>query len=181
MSGFGAPPDKNKNENVKLKPKQQWDRYLALKDAESFQVAVCVEREESKSPTATEPKWLRVGNVRSKDNAHTEAAVFRQRSLIADHARRLFPLQVLPKDKLLFGYVQEDELAEIDSKVEMPADIEKIIGFVGDPDISGFYMKPSQGTIDKSSSGVAKMQQKIGEGAPAGFIKMKKKGGIGSD
>ena len=80
FAGFGsssntAQPSKS-NKDVKLKPKQQWDRYLgALKKETAFKVAV-------KPIDSTE--WLEVGAVKSQGSDKTEWAVARQRALIAE-------------------------------------------------------------------------------------------------
>ena len=76
-AGFGGGDPKKKKE-IKLKPKQQWDRYEKdLKKQKQYRVAVKAEGKDS-------DEWLEVGNVRSKDGAYTKAAVARQRALIAE-------------------------------------------------------------------------------------------------
>lgn len=83
--GFGGSSSKTSNKNnssnnskdaIKLKPKQQWDRHVDLK-ADKFPVAV-------RKVESPDTEWLTVGTVKSQDNAHTAAAVVRQRALIAD-------------------------------------------------------------------------------------------------
>jgi len=155
MAGFGGASTKKGNKKNKkdvnlkvLKPKQQWDRYTsdALKGFDCIPVAVRVVR------TKHECTWLEVGAIKSKENAYTEAAVIRHRVLIADHARRMFPLQVLAKDKLEWGYSttttsqittrEEEDVVEwtVAGKVDnMPGDIDKLIGFQGLPERTGFY------------------------------------------
>lgn len=149
MAGFGgaAPKKKGaskKKKDVKLKPKQQWDRYMSddLKVFDAVRVAV-----------RNDGDWFEVGTIKSKDNAYTEAAVVRQRMLIAEHARRLFPVQFLAKDKLEWAYCatspkpegdeeeqNDDEWVLAPNKVEgMPDDVDKQIGFQGLPDLTGFY------------------------------------------
>jgi hypothetical protein len=137
--------------------KQQWDRYLALKTSEGFAVAVSVvDLTSTPTPTSdSQIEWLQVGIVRSKGNAFTEEAVMRQRLLIAEHARRVYPLKVLAKDTLDWAYLNKDDQLvvvgkSLFGKVKMPADIEKMIGFVGLPDKSGFYMRSSEGLIDNA-------------------------------
>ena len=158
MAGFGgaSPPKKNNKKNKTdstkrqpLKPRKQWGLFLGndLKDADTIRVAV--------RPIATtdsnNKKWYEVGAVKSKDNAHTDAAVIRHRSLINEHARRMFPLQILAKDTLEYGYTttaagsdkEEASTAEewtLVAKVDqMPDDIDTRIGFKGNPDPTGFY------------------------------------------
>lgn len=76
-AGFGSGDPKKKKE-IKLKPKQQWDRYTGdLKKQKPYRVAVKAEGKDS-------DEWLEVGNVKSIDGAYTKAAVARQRALIAE-------------------------------------------------------------------------------------------------
>ena len=116
--------------------------------------------------------WLEVGRIKSKGNAYTEIAVARQRAIIADHARRLFPLQVSAKDTVQWGYLKEDgdgqapsqeegeeggdnnnssgEWVVVDKSVLTDAQkgIEKEIGFEGRPDpATGFYCHYSEGRL----------------------------------
>jgi hypothetical protein len=72
QAGFGG---ESKTKEVKIKPKQQWDRFLNLKKEDKFPVAVRVVGEE---------EWSEVGSVKSKENSYTELSVARQRALIAD-------------------------------------------------------------------------------------------------
>jgi hypothetical protein len=155
MAGFGAAPknDKKKKSNV-LKPKQQWDRYVSLKTSEGFPVAVGVVDPTTPTPD-NQIEWLQVGLVRSKDNAYTEEAVMRQRLLIAEHARRVYPHKILLKDTLGYSYLNKgDQLVMVGKgvwgEVKMPDDIEKMIGFVGIPDKTGFYARSSGAMDDKS-------------------------------
>lgn len=73
--GFGSAKKKTE---AKLKPKQQWDRFLEMKKETRFPVAIRVQKDGADS------EWLEVGHVKSKDNAYTKVAVARQRALIAD-------------------------------------------------------------------------------------------------
>ena len=172
MSGFGASSssksDKKKVDN-KLKPRQQWDRYTDLKGSESIVVAVRVVNSTSSVTEHPEGKveWFQVGSVRSKDNAFTEAAVVKQRLLIAEHSRRIFPLQIFAKDTLEWAYMKGDEYVPV-GKVEMPDGIEKMIGFVGLPDATGFYTRTTESLVDNSVGGFAKMKKK----GIVGFIGM---------
>lgn len=68
---------KNANKEAKLKPKQQWDRYSEFKREPKIQVGVRIKEDES-------GEWMEVGRVKSKDSQYTEAAVFRQRAIIAE-------------------------------------------------------------------------------------------------
>jgi len=174
MAGFGGGASakkggnkKNKNNTINLKvlkPKQQWDRYTsdAMKGFDSIRVAVRVVRTIN-SDTTDDGTWLEVGAVKSKENAYTEAAVIRHRVLIADHARRMFPLQVLAKDKVEWGYSttttarekEEDVIVEwtVAGKVDdMPADIDKLIGFQGLPERTGFYAPSESKGIGQTST-----------------------------
>jgi hypothetical protein len=163
MAGFGAGgaaasnnQKKNSKKNVVqqknnlLKPKSQWDRYCVLLKA-SQRVRVAGRKESSPD------EWFEVGFVKSKEDAYTEHAVIRQRVLFAEHARRLYPLQILAKDKLEWAFSntkgEEDEKEEwvVAGKVDMPEDIEKWIGFEGLPDPTGFYSSRITGTKGEST------------------------------
>lgn len=150
MGGFGGggkaknKSKDNKGPAAKLKPRKQWDRYISddLKSSDSIRVAVRVVSSSDAS------KWYPVGDIKSKDNAHTEAAVIRHRMLIAEHARRMFPAEIIPSDKLEWGYCPTAADAATDDDCEwtiarkvdeMPPDIDKLIGFMGLPDLTGFY------------------------------------------
>ena len=76
MGGKDKKKEKNAKE-IKLKPKQQWDRYAEFKREPKIQVGVRIKEDDS-------DEWLEVGRVKSKDSANTEFAVFRQRAIIAD-------------------------------------------------------------------------------------------------
>ena len=174
MAGFGAAASKKDDKKkggggggggdvAKLKPRQQWDRYTDLKGADSVVVGVRVLQSTSpvKLPEGEGQgqEWFKVGTIKSQDNAYTEAAVIRQRPLISEHARRLFPLKIFPKDTLEWGYMKGEEMV-VAGKVDMPDDIEKMIGFVGLPDETGFYMKIKEPLIDNTASGFSKMKKK---------------------
>ena len=85
--GNGKKKKKNVNKETKLKPKQQWDRYSDLKREPKIQVGVRIKDDES-------DEWLEVGRVKSKDSQFTEAAVFRQRAIIAEVSLHSFLLEV---------------------------------------------------------------------------------------
>jgi hypothetical protein len=74
--GFGGGVAKQNNkDSSKLKPKQQWDRYLSFKKERAIPVGVRVADE----------NWLEVGCIKSKDDATpVDIAVTRQRALIAE-------------------------------------------------------------------------------------------------
>jgi hypothetical protein len=81
--GFGAGGStksdgkKSSSSLSKLKPKQQWDRYLDMKGTVKVPVGVRMKEDDSDA-------WIQVGYVRSKDDAYTEIAVAMQRALIAE-------------------------------------------------------------------------------------------------
>lgn len=83
FGGGGASKKKakdSKSDNkqiVKLKPKQQWDRYIDMKTETKIAVGIRMKEDDSED-------WLRVGYVRSKDSAYTAIAVALQRALIAE-------------------------------------------------------------------------------------------------
>lgn len=128
-----------------LKPKAQWDRYINLKKSTGVSVGVRVanDGEEAKG------EWYEVGLVKSEGNDSTEVAVVMQRGIIADHAKRLFPLQFLSKDKVEWAYLDGDEWTLVDKNVikGIPG-TEKKIGFEGKPDAaSGFYCHYQDGKL----------------------------------
>lgn len=155
MAGFGGASTKKggKKKNKggpklkKLKAKTQWDRYQKdLKSSPPTTVGV--------RPSG-EDEWLEVGRVKSADDGMLEAAVARQRALIAEHAKRLYPVRVLPDAAVEWGYDAADgdgdaEWIAVDkSKGEdAPDGIEKRIGFEGISDkASGFYCYYHEGRI----------------------------------
>ena len=71
-AGFGSAPNKAP---AKLKPKAQWDRYLAMpSDVKGVTVGVKANDND---------EWLTVGTVKSKGDA-ADAALVRQRALIVE-------------------------------------------------------------------------------------------------
>lgn len=150
-AGFGGGGgDKKKKKEAKIKPKQQWDRYTGdLKKDKPFRVAV-------KAEGKANDQWLEVGNVKSKGGEYTKAAVARQRALIAEHAHRLFPLQVLKKDKIEWAYwdAEGEDWIIVDKDVlegDLPSGLEKLIGFEGRPDpATGFYCMYNEGKLVNS-------------------------------
>mmetsp|Transcript_53722 Transcript_53722/g.160846 ORF Transcript_53722/g.160846 Transcript_53722/m.160846 type:complete len:92 (-) Transcript_53722:190-465(-) len=81
-----------------------------------------------------------------------------QRGLIAEHAKRLLPLQVLPKDVVEWAYIKDNDgeeewvLISKDICDDAPSGVEKKMGFEGLPDpASGFYCHYDQGRlVDRS-------------------------------
>lgn len=146
-AGFGSGDSSKKKKETKIKPKQQWDRYSdLLKKEKPFRVAV-------KALGKVNDQWLEVGNVKSKGGQYTMAAVARQRALIAEHARRLFPLHVSQKDKIEWAYwdVEGEDWILVDRDVlgdVVPDGFEKMIGFEGRPDpATGFYCMYNEGKL----------------------------------
>lgn len=68
---------KSSSKQSKLKPKQQWDRFLALKATTKVPVGVRMKEDDTED-------WIQVGHVRSKEDAYTEVSVTMQRALIAE-------------------------------------------------------------------------------------------------
>lgn len=109
-----------------------------------------------------------MGRVKSEGDEFTEVAVAMQRGLIVEHAKRLLPLQVKPKDLVEWGYKasdsDDDEWSLVDKSVvdDGPKGVEKKVGFEGTPDPnSGFYCHYSGGRlVDKSDQ--AKQMAKSG-------------------
>jgi hypothetical protein len=79
LAGFGSAKTTSKGKkggvDGKLKPKQQWDRFIDMKRDNRVSVAVRIEGTE---------EWIEVGHIKSKENKYTELAVARQRALIAE-------------------------------------------------------------------------------------------------
>jgi hypothetical protein len=88
-SGKGEDKKKKKEGMVKLKPKQQWDRYLSFKNEPKIRVAVRLVDDEN-------DEWLEVGRVRTTMDQLTELAVARQRAIIAE----VSPTAIPPSRKL---------------------------------------------------------------------------------
>jgi hypothetical protein len=185
MAGFGTSKDisTNNKKDAKLKAKSQWDRYLDLKTCTKFTVGVRIKNDDSSTSTSTatnSQQWMEVGRVRSVDNAHTEVAIARQRALIAEHSKRLYPLLIPTNAMLEWGYISAGEKKVIDGSdedndaitpvwttVDIKAisntevitaneeNIEKKIGFEGIPDrATGYYCFYNQGRIVESTADV---------------------------
>lgn len=92
---------KKGNSDRKLKPKQQWDRYLDMKNEKRYRVAVKV---------ADDDEWLEVGTVKSQDDKYTEFAVARQRALIVEvRLSRGTPINVLSLPHIFFRCSMPDD------------------------------------------------------------------------
>lgn len=138
-AGSDKKKKKSAEKEKKLKPKQQWDRYSDLKREPKIYVGVRIKGDDS-------GEWMEVGRVKSKDSQYTEAAVFRQRAIIAEHAKRLYPLQFSSKKTLEWGYHSGDDenvewkLVDKTAVADAVEGLEKLIGFEGRPDpASGYY------------------------------------------
>ena len=169
MAGFGSTspsPSKGKKGSKKatnkLKPKKQWDRFMSedLKSSDAIRVAVRV---------VDGSTWYEVGEIKTKDNAHTEAGVIKHRTLISDHARRMFPAEMAKvTNNLEYGYTTTDDVNDsiaewtIVNKIEdMPTTIDKMIGFRGYPDLTGFYSSSGKSaTGDNKQDGYSEMKNK---------------------
>ena len=86
-------------------------------------------------------------------------------SINKQHAKRLYPLQFLPKDVVEWAYAESNAESESDGEsvdvdvnykwvavdksitTTAPAGIEKKIGFEGNPDSSGFYSRDNGGVL----------------------------------
>ena len=152
MAGFGAKKATKAPKLKTLKPKQQWDRYGDFaKKSTKHEVGVKV----LKDGDATND-WLSVGYVNAKNDAFdVELVVARQRSLIADHAKRLHPLSVMAKDKLEWGYCNSDgEWVGVAAVNDFVKNFEKEIGFegIGDPN-SGYYCHYKDGKVIALNTG----------------------------
>mmetsp|Transcript_19062 Transcript_19062/g.44643 ORF Transcript_19062/g.44643 Transcript_19062/m.44643 type:complete len:196 (-) Transcript_19062:47-634(-) len=148
FAGFGSGSSTGKKSSTKkkqlpkLKAKTQWDRYCDLKGTDKVVVGV---RE------LDQKEWYTVGKIRSKDNELTELSISRQRALIAEHAKRLFPVQIQQGAVLEWGYeVTSGEWLVVDVKAEEgdSKGIEKCFGFEGVADRgSGMYCHYKDGKI----------------------------------
>ena len=118
MAGFGGGGGKTKktkkgktsntnsntNTSTTLKSKTQWDRYGNLKADDGIRVATRVVTENTAAAATGDADdagdevqvqpWYEVGKIKSEGDAFTEIAVTLQRGIIAEHAKRLYPLQV---------------------------------------------------------------------------------------
>ncbi|EED90093.1 predicted protein [Thalassiosira pseudonana CCMP1335] len=150
-SRTSAKKDKKKSGGAslpKLKAKSQWDRYADLKSCEKIQVGVRIKGTE---------EWMQVGRVRSENDAFSEVAVARQRALIAEHAKRLYPVQLPANSVIEWGYLtpsndddSEGKWTIVDKSVgdDAPSGVEKKIGFEGISDkATGFYCYYHEGRI----------------------------------
>lgn len=68
----------NNNKQIKLKPKQQWDRFSDLKQETKVSVGIRIQEDDDTK------EWLEVGSVRSREGAYTAVSVALQRALIAE-------------------------------------------------------------------------------------------------
>lgn len=153
---------KSKAAPMVLKPKQQWDRYANLKAFKAFKVAVRVINDDADE--SDDGEWFETGNVKSENDESTEIAVAMQRGIIAEHSKRLYPLKILPKDRVEWAFSASSTPEQGDwtlinvkeATKDSPAGIEKTIGFQGKPDAaSGFYCHYENGRmIDRYSGDV---------------------------
>eukprot|EP00571_Detonula_confervacea_P017541 CAMPEP_0172310014 /NCGR_PEP_ID=MMETSP1058-20130122/11117_1 /TAXON_ID=83371 /ORGANISM="Detonula confervacea, Strain CCMP 353" /LENGTH=221 /DNA_ID=CAMNT_0013022757 /DNA_START=48 /DNA_END=713 /DNA_ORIENTATION=- len=157
MAGFGAASPKKQKKKAgsklpKLKAKSQWDRYKDLKDSEKITVGVRITGDDASSN-----EWMEVGRVRSEDNA-TEVAIARQRAMIAEHSKRLYPVQIPANAVLEWGYLNGEEWTAVDKSKgdDAPNGIEKKMGFEGISDkATGFYCFFHEGRIvEKEEDGM---------------------------
>ena len=103
MAGFGGGGGMSKkkgkpantNATAILKPKAQWDRYGNLKKDNGIRVATRVVTDDPDGDgDGAVGEWYEVGRIKSEGDAFTEIAVTLQRGIIAEHAKRLYPLLV---------------------------------------------------------------------------------------
>lgn len=157
MAGFGGAGSSKKGNKKgtstpRLKPKPQWDKYLKLKNASSVKVAMRVANEGNEVG-----QWFEIGTIKSEENKFTEVAVALQKGIISEHAKRVYPLQFLPKDRVQWGYSTSkdsdaDEWIALSEKVDVPAGIEKKIGFQGNADPSGYYSRVGSVGYEKTAA-----------------------------
>ncbi|KAL7536009.1 hypothetical protein ACHAXR_006866 [Thalassiosira sp. AJA248-18] len=158
MAGFGAASSKKKKGGAKvpkLKAKAQWDRYQDMKQREKINVGVRIKGDDDES-SANE--WMEVGRVRSADDDNAEVAVAMQRALIAEHSKRIYPVQIPANAVLEWGYMSGEEWVVVDKSKgdDAPKGVEKKIGFEGISDkATGFYCYYHEGRIvEKEEEGM---------------------------
>lgn len=159
MAGFGTSSSTSKKKGGKkkkvakktggsaLKPKAQWDKFKALKSSNRVAVAARVVSEGS---SVDSNDWYNIGVVKSDGDEYTESAVVLQRGIIAEHARRMYPLNFLPNEPIEYAYdpsggadVDKAEWVVVTkSREDIPSSVTKnMVGFQGHPDKTGFYTK----------------------------------------
>jgi len=149
MAGFGGGGSSKKGAKkgtVKaLKPKSQWDKYKSFKQEATRIRAAARVVASAGDDDSDAGEWYEVGQIKSEGDEFTELAVVMQRGIIAEHAKRLHPLQFLPKDLMEWAYETNDEWVAVDKNIAStaPAGIEKKIGFQGLPDNTGFCSRVS--------------------------------------
>lgn len=178
MAGFGADSSSKKQDKKggsgnaskqlvpKLRAKSQWDRYLDMKLCKKVTVGVRIKGDDDDVDEDSTNDWVEVGRVRSEGDDHFEVAVARQRALIAEHSKRLYPVKIPPNAILEWGYLNDKEGKEENEKKEWitvdkskgdnaPVGIEKKIGFEGiSHPPTGYYCFYNQGRIvDKDEEG----------------------------
>lgn len=150
MGGFGGGGSSQKVGGKKgkvnaLKPKTQWDKFKALKQSSRVTVAArVIAVASSDGESSDDGQWYEVGQIKSEGDEFTELAVVMQRVLIAEHAKRVYPLQFLPKDLVEWSYKGENDdwiVVDKSKATDAPSNIAKMIGFQGNPDKSGFYAR----------------------------------------
>jgi hypothetical protein len=161
LAGFGKSSEKNKKKaasssTAALKPKSQWDRFKDFKQSTAIRVAV----------RKINGAWMEVGRIKAKEDTLDAqiAAVTLQRALIAEHAKRLYPLQILNKDKIEWGYAastsssEDDEFIAINVKqVKFDGFDPKSVGFEGTPDpVTGYYCHYENGIMGAKAVNVDK-------------------------
>lgn len=133
-------------------PHTYQDRYADLKQCQKFTVGVRVKDDES--------EWFEVGRVRSEGDENTEVAIAMQRALIAEHSKRLYPVQIPANSVLEWGYLNggDEEWTVVDKSKGDDAEkgIEKKFGFEGISDkATGYYCYYHEGRIvEKEEEGM---------------------------
>jgi len=89
-------------------------------------------------------------------------------SFTFQHARRLFPLQVSPKDTVEWAYWNDemDDWKIVDKTVleasKVPKSVEKMVGFEGRPDpASGFYCFYNEGKLVNEANKMRPSSKKV--------------------
>jgi len=155
MAGFGGGGSAPSSKLPKLKAKSQWDRYADLKQCKKVTVGVRIKGDAGGGVAG---EWMEVGRVRSEDDGNTEVAVARQRALIAEHSKRLYPVQIPPNAILEWGYLSEDSSSVVGKEEEGGEGEEGGGDGVGGGDAVWVIVDKSRGDVDAPAG----IEKKIG-------------------
>ncbi|GMI61108.1 hypothetical protein ScalyP_jg2087 [Parmales sp. scaly parma] len=157
-----------------LKPKAMWDRYLSL-----TKVPLAGDVKVANVAVQFENKWFRTGSVCFQSACSLDYALMRSKRLVAEHARRLYPVEI-PKDYEASLGVNFENLSKGETTVNweqfssqiskevfeetISKDLDHCLGFEGveDPK-SGYYCLYDKGKlVDTDISGKKEQVSKEG-------------------